>query len=142
MSEKLTDETRAILTERFSRDSLISIATSVNNIPHVRTVDAYYDDGSFYTVTYALSNKMLQIESNPSVAVCGEWFTAHGTGENIGHVCAEENKEIAEKLRTAFSAWYGNGHVNEADPNTCILRIRLTDGFLVAEEKKFELDFT
>ena len=33
-----------------------------NGMPCVRNVDAYYEDGAFYVITYALSNKMKQIE--------------------------------------------------------------------------------
>lgn len=135
------DEALHILTKRFGRDTLLSVATVENNHPFVRIVDSYYEDGTFYTVTYALSNKMRQIKANPEVAVCGEWFTARGVGENIGHVQDERHAAIMARLRDAFSAWYQNGHVNEADPNTCILRIRLTDGVLFADGKKYEIDF-
>ena len=45
------------------------------------------------------------------------------------------------KLREAFAAWYDNGHTDESDPNTCILRIRLTDGILLNHGTKYELDF-
>lgn len=142
MSEKLTPETRKIMTERFGRDSLIALATLDNDKPAVRTVDGYYENGAFYTITHALSNKMQQISKNPVVAVCGEWFTAHGIADNIGHVCSEENRELADKLRAAFAAWYSNGHTDESDPNTCILRVRLTDGVLMSEGKRYEIDFT
>ena len=43
------------------KDSLMALATCADNIPYVRTVDAYYDDGAFYVLTYALSGKMQQI---------------------------------------------------------------------------------
>lgn len=106
------------------------------------TVDSFYEDGCFYTVTYALSNKMKQIAANPTVAVCGEWFTAHGIGENLGYIRAEKNKEIADKLRNAFASWYSNGHVDEEDENTCILCIRLTNGVLFSDGTRYEIDFT
>ena len=48
--------------ERFGKDSIIGLATTVDNIPYVRNVDAYYEDGAFYVLTYGLSNKMKQIE--------------------------------------------------------------------------------
>ncbi len=130
-----------VMNERFGHDALISVATLDGTIPAVRTVDSYYDNGAFYTVTYALSNKMKQIEANSTVAICGEWFTAHGVGENIGHVCDERNTEIANKLRNAFSAWYSNGHVDENDPNTIILRIRLTDAVLFSNGTRYDIDF-
>ena len=42
-------------------------------------------------------------------------------------------------LRKAFAAWYDNGHTNEDDPNTIILRIRLTDGVLYSKGTRYEL---
>lgn len=139
---KHNNETIAILTERFSKDSLIALATVENGIPYVRTVDTVYIDGAFYVVTYSLSGKMQQIAKNPVVAICGEWFTAHGIGENLGHVLLPENKKIMDILRAAFSAWYDNGHTNEVDPNTCLLKISLTDGVLFSDGTRFDIDFT
>ena len=109
-----------------------------NGIPWVRTIDAIFYEDSFYTITYALSNKVRQIEANSNVAISGEWFSGHATGENLGHIKSENNKEIADKLRKAFSAWYGNGHINEDDPNTIILRMKLTDGILFSNGIKYE----
>ena len=127
-----------IMNERFGRDSLISIATMDGKRLFVRTVDGYYEDGAFYVVTYTLSNKMKQIKANPEVAVCGiEWFNAHGIGENLGWVRDEGNAAIMAKLREAFASWYTGGHVNEDDKNTCLLRIRLTDGVITDHEKKY-----
>ena len=33
---------------------------------------------------------------------------------------------------------YGNGHINEDDPNTIILKIRLTDGILFSNGLRYE----
>lgn len=137
----LTPEINAILTERFGSDSLIALATVDGDSPAVRTVNAVYRDGSFYVITYALSGKMQQIGRNPKVAVSGEWFTARGVGESLGHILREENAALADMLRTAFAAWYGNGHVNEADPHTVLLRIRLTDGVLFHHGTRYEIEF-
>ena len=49
-----------IMKERFGRDQLIALATCAEDVPSVRTVNAYYRDGYFYIVTYALSRKMKQ----------------------------------------------------------------------------------
>lgn len=142
MSEKFPLQARQIMNERFNKDSLIALATLDGDIPSVRTVNGYYEDGSFYAVTYALSGKMRQISKNPTVAVCGDWFTAHGIGENLGWIRQAQNKELAAKLRRAFASWYDNGHTNEEDPNTVILRIRLTDGVLLHHGTRFDIDFT
>lgn len=138
---KLTQEIQTILSERFSRDSIIALATVENGTPQVRNVDAFYRDGSFYVITYALSNKMKQISQNPDVAIAGEWFTAHGKGINLGYFGKEENRAIATQLREAFKAWIDNGHNNFQDENTCILRIQLTDGILFANETRYEIEF-
>jgi Pyridoxamine 5''-phosphate oxidase. len=144
----MNKEVLSIMTERFGHDTLLSLATIVtcNSIdktrPAVRTVNSYYEDGAFYIITYALSNKMKQIEACSEVAICGDWFTAHGIGENLGYVRDEKNAKIMTKLRAAFAEWYDNGHTDESDPNTCLLRIRLTDGVLFHHGTKYEIDFS
>ena len=139
---KVDAEIAAVMTERFGHDTLLSVATMNGARPAVRIVNSYYEDGAFYTITHALSNKMLQIQKNPAVAVCGEWFTANGAGENIGHPRDAGNAAIAAKLRDVFASWYSNGHTNEDDPNTCILRICLTDGLLFHHGTRYDIDFT
>jgi len=140
--EKLTKETNAILLKRFGRDCIIALATAVDNIPYVRSVDAFYEDGAFYVLTHGLSNKMKQIEQNPTVALSGEWFTAQGNGVNLGYFGKTDNARIAGKMRDVFSAWIDNGHNNFEDTNTCILCIRLTTGILLSNGTRYEIDFT
>jgi general stress protein 26 len=139
---KQTDEIKKIMKERFGHDTVLSVATMDVERPNVRMVNAYYEDGAFYTITHALSGKMQQIAKNPTVAVCGEWFTAHGTASNLGYVLSPSNTEIMAKLRKAFADWYDNGHTDESDPNTCILQIKLTDGLLLNHGTRYEIDFT
>ncbi len=107
----------------------------------MRRVNGYYEDGAFYVITYGLSDKMKQIAQNPVVGVCGDWFTAHGVGVNLGYFGKAENAEMAEKLRKVFAAWIDNGHNNFEDENTCILCIRLTDGVLLYHGTRYEIDF-
>lgn len=139
--EKLSKEAERIMTERFGKDNVIALATTENDIPHVRNVNAFYENRAFYVITYGLSNKMRQIDQNPLVAIAGEWFTAHGRGENLGYFGKPENAEIAGKLRQAFAEWIDNGHNNFEDENTCILCIRLKDGILFSHGTRYEIDF-
>ena len=139
--KRLTKETEAILLQRFGKDSIIALATSIDNTPYVRNVDSFYADGAFYVLTYGLSGKMQQITNNPNIAICGDWFTARGIGENLGHILRKENTDIAAKLRSAFASWYSNGHVNESDPNTIILRICLTEGVLFHHGTRYVIEF-
>ena len=134
-------EAQAIMKERFGKDSLLALATAADGMPYVRTVDAYYEDGAFYVITYALSGKMKQIEQNPAVALCGEWFTANGRGENLGWFGKPENAAMAGKLKQAFASWIDNGHNNFDDQNTIILKIRLTHGVLFSHGTRYDIDF-
>jgi len=131
-----------IMTERFGKDSLIAVATTDGGRPHNRMVDAYYENGAFYVSTYALSNKMKQIEENPDVAIAAiDWFSGHGTGKNLGWVLDPKNAEIRAKLREAF-VWYDDAN-NEQDKNCCILEIRLVDGMLIKDHHavRYQIDF-
>ena len=131
-------EAEAIMQERFGGDSLISLATCRGNIPSVRTVNATYQGGSFYIITYGTSRKMEDIQANPTVGICGDWFTCHGTGESLGWFQKEENRELAATLRKIFASWIDNGHNNFDDENTIILRVTVTDAVLMSHGRRFE----
>lgn len=134
---EMTDEVKQLMDERFGKDTLIALATIDGGRPAVRAVNSYYMDGCFYVITHARSGKMQQLAENPSAAICGDWFTGHGLGENLGALAAPENAALKIKLKAAFASWYDNGHIDEADPETCILRIRLTDGLLLSHGRRF-----
>ncbi len=136
--KKLSAEAEKIMVERFGKDSVIALATVENETPSVRYVNAYYEDGAFYIITHALSNKMKHIENNPAVALAGEWFTAHGKGVNMGWFGKEENRALAEKLKSAFAEWIGNGHNDFDDENTVILCVELTGGILLSHGTRYE----
>ena len=137
--KKLAAEAEKIMLERFGKDSVIALATTEGGVPYVRNVNAYYENGAFYIITYALSNKIRHIENNPTVAISGEWFTAHGKGINLGYFGKADNYIIAEKLKIAFAEWIDNGHNNFDDENTIILCIELTDGLLLSHGTRYEL---
>lgn len=127
----MSEQARAAMRERFGRDALIALATLTEGEPRVRTVDAYYEDGAFYVITHAASGKMRQIAAHPRVAVCGDWFTGEGVAESLGPAALPENGPILGKLRQVFASWLDNGHSDVSDPQTCILRIRLTSAALM-----------
>jgi len=118
------------------KDNLISISTislSQNDDgscrPDARLVDAHYENGAFYTVTYATSNKMLQIAKNPNVALCFvvDKLTVDGIAENLGWVCDEKNLDLMSRIRPVFAKWYDEAN-NDEDQSTCLLRVTLTKG--------------
>ena len=52
----------------------------------------------------------------------------------------KKNKDLADKLKEAFASWYDNGHTNENDINTIILKITVTDGIIYKDGKRFGVD--
>lgn len=132
-------EAENIMQERFGHDNVLALATAENGAPFVRSVNAYYEDGAFYVITWALSGKMKQIAANPAVALAGDWYSARGVGENLGFVGKPENAAITAKPRQAFASWIDNGHTNFADENTVILHIRVTGAVLWANGVRYEL---
>lgn len=137
--KRWSEKAEQVMKERFGKDSIIALATVGKEMPYVRYVNAYYEDGAFYVITHALSNKMKQMENNAAVAIAGEWFTAHGTGINLGYFRKKENQWIAEKLQQVFSEWIDNGHNDFEDENTVILCVKLTDGLLLSNGTRYEL---
>ena len=144
----------AILEEKFGnyKDNVLGLATIAleSNAdgkprPVVRDVDAFYEDGAFYVVTYAKSTKMQQIAQNEEVALAVNfgWFTASGIGENLGWVKKPENAEMRAKLRKAFVEWYEMAN-DENDEDCCILKIGMTNGVinLNHHETLINMDFT
>lgn len=134
-------EAQKIMNKRFGCDRLISIATAVDHIPYVRAVDAVYMDGCFYIITHAQSSKMKQIQQNPLVAVCGEWFTGHGTAENRGYVLLDQNKDIYQQLRQSFESWIDNGHIDDSNMDTILLCIHMKTGVLYANGIRYDIEF-
>ena len=133
-----SQDAKAVMTERFGKDTVIALATIENEVPDVRFVNAYYEQDAFYVITHALSKKMRQIANHSTVAIAGEWFTAQGKASSLGYYGKEENHEIAEKLKNVFAEWIENGHLDLADEHTIILRIELTSGLLLSHGTKYE----
>lgn len=124
--------------------STIAVDTDGTPRPSVRDVDAYYEDGVFYTVTWAKSNKMLHIRQNKEVAfaVCFEGISGNGIGENLGWVLDPKNAELRTKLRKVFADWYDQAN-NEQDENCVILAVRITQGVIFKDHGavRYNLDF-
>ena len=92
--DNLCKEAEQIMIERFGRDTIIALATTENDMPYVRYVNAYYENGAFYCITHACSHKMKHIAKEPIVAIAGEWFTAHGKGINLDILEMRKTKKL------------------------------------------------
>lgn len=129
------------MTVLFAKDSQFALATAVENIPSVRYVDTFYDEGCFYIVTSAVSRKVHEISENPRVSPCSRRMHAFsGTAKNIGHPLRTENREIREKLIHAFGPWYFK-HNDENNENLCLVRIKLEFGFFQNDGTGYKVDF-
>ncbi len=133
------------------KDNIISLATIAmepnadgNPRPYIRDVDAFYEDGVFYTTTWSKSTKMQQIAKNNEVAfaVNTEWFSGNGIGENLGWVLDPKNAAIRLKLREAFANWYDFAN-NEQDESCIILAIRITRATVIKDHGavRYNMDF-
>jgi hypothetical protein len=140
MDMGMYDEATRVITEQFGHDVAVSLATVFGDRPNVRTVNAYFEQDTFYITTYGLSTKMRDILANPHVAICHDLFVAHGIGGNLGNPLAEQNFALRAVLREVFCAFYER-HVNEADPNTCILQVALSDAVVFTRDAKYIVDF-
>ncbi|MDD3383899.1 MAG: pyridoxamine 5'-phosphate oxidase family protein [Bacilli bacterium] len=136
----LYNKSLSVLKELFARDYQFSLATSKNDVPSIRVVDAYYEDESFWIVTYGDSKKVSEITGNPNVALCHNLFSFKGKAYNVGHPLEKENLAIREKLIKVFEKWYFH-HNNESNNKTCYIRIGLTSGFFYKDGIGYKVDF-
>jgi len=129
-----------VMKELFARDYQFALATVKDNIPSVRFVDTYYEDGSFYVVTYSLSQKVQALTANSHVSLCNDMYRFNGNAYNIGHPLLPENAPIRLKLIKEFEPWYF-AHNNENDEHMCYVRIDLKDGFFYKDGTGYKVDF-
>lgn len=134
------EKSLTVLTELFARDCTFSLATAKDNVPSLRVVDTYYQDGAFWIVTYGMSHKVQDILSNPHVALCNGFYSFTGLAHHAGHPLKEQNKAIRETLIREFAPWYF-AHNNEQDENMCYVRVDLTAGFFCKDGTGYKVDF-
>ncbi len=101
--KEFSQEAKQIMIERFGKDTLIALATKENETPYMRYVNAYYENGAFYIITYGLSNKMKHIKNNYVVAIARDWFTAREKRVRLGYFVKKENCAITKKLKKVFA---------------------------------------
>ena len=129
-----------VLEELFAKDYQFALATSNDNIPSVRLVDAFYNSGAFYIVSYVKSQKVKDIEKNSEISMCNKLYRFSGNACNIGHPLSEGNYAIREKLINVFEPWYFV-HNNENDENMCYVKIELKQGFFYKDGTGYKVDF-
>jgi len=134
------EEGLGVLETLFARDYQFALATSNNNIPAVRFIDTFYDNGVFYIVTSRKSNKVKEIEHNPVVSLSKDLYRFTGIARNIGHPLLKENLKIREKLIKVFEPWYF-AHNNENDENMCYIKVDLSQGLFYKDGTGYKVNF-
>ena len=134
------EDSLQVMEELFAKDCQFALATVKDNVPSVRVVDTFYDDGAFYIVTYSQSQKAQEIASNENVSLCCELYRFSGTARNIGHPLNPGNSELRSKLIRVFEPWYFK-HNNEQDENMCYIRIEIRQGFFYKDGTGYAVDF-
>lgn len=103
----------------FSKDYQFAMATVKDNVPSVRFVDTFYEDGSFYVVTYSNSKKVQELKDNSQLSLCNKLYSFSGNAYNIGHPLLLENREIREKLIKVFE--HGILHIMMKMIKICVM---------------------
>ena len=134
-------EIQSIMKERFGTERLITIATSENNIPYIRAVNAVYENGWFYFATLSNSSKMKQMEENPITAVCGPWFNGRGTAHNLGSISITQNRHVYELLRASFESWIHEAKINVTDTEIVLCGIQMTKATLYSQSQRYDILF-
>ena len=134
------EKSKQVLKELFGHDCLFSMATARGQIPTVRVIDTYYEDGVFWIVTYAGTRKVKDIVLNPHTALVNEFHSFQGKAYNAGHPLKEENKAIRETLTQVFAPWYF-AHNNEADEQMCFVRFEPETGFFHKDGIGYQVSF-
>jgi general stress protein 26 len=129
-----------VMNELFAKDYQFAMATVKDNVPSVRFVDTYFDNDSFYLVTYSKSQKVQELNINSEVSMCNKLYRFSGNAHNIGHPLLAENKTIREKLIKVFEPWYFE-HNNENDENMCYVKIDLKLGSFYKDGTGYKVNF-
>lgn len=129
-----------VMRQQLGHDVIIALATCADTGVNVRNVDGYYKDGCVYVVTHEGSHKMQEIMKKSEVAFCKDLLCARGVGKNLGSPKEPRNRVLRDELRAVFSAFYDR-HVDEDDPKTCILQIRLTWAVAFTQDTKYTIDY-
>ena len=128
-----------ILKERYSKDSILLIATAKDNVPTVRCVDSFYYDGSFWIVTDLRCNYVKEIQGNKHAMISdGGHNRLWCNAEVAGHPLDEKNKAIREVYMKVFHHWYKEVNNEELD-TVCYVKVTPYKGYV--HKDKLGYDF-
>lgn len=97
MNEMIEKATQ-ILQENIGQDKLMALATRNGEGVAVRTVNVFTDQGCFYFITEADSNKYRQMSENEQVALSVDAIQIAGSVTLLDHPCSASNQAIAKVI--------------------------------------------
>lgn len=123
-----------ILTERYSNDTILLIATAKENVPSVRSVDSFYYEDSFWIVTDTRANYVKEIQNNKYTMVSDGGHNRFWCNAIVaGHPLEEKNKSIREVYKRVFKNWYEEVN-NEKLDTICYVKVTPYKGYIHKEK--------
>ena len=130
----------SLMNDLFGKDYTFVLVTSKNSIPSARVVDTYYDGDAFWVVAHAGTTKVKEIEENPHIALCNNFYNFKGKAINAGHPLNQDNEEIRKILMKEFEPWYF-AHNNEEDTQMCYIKITPQSGYFHKDGIGYHVNF-
>lgn len=135
--KEFSQEAEQVMIERFGKDTIISLETTENTTPYVRYVNAYYENGAFYVITHALSNKMKHIKITLLLQSPASGLQHTGMA-SVWVISGKRELCDCREAKKVFAEWIDNGHTDFNDENTIILQVELSDGLLLSHGTRYE----
>lgn len=129
------DQSITVLEELFSRNREFVLATVRGGVPAQRVVDAFYDDGAFWFLTHAQSNKVEEIRCNSHVSLCREFHNFNGVARFVG-----EQPSVKRRLDKPHEPWYFIPSDHRAR-SMCYIRVELSHAFFHKDGVGYKVDF-
>lgn len=127
-----------IIENRFNNtNKLIFFATSVDNIPYIRAMTPYYNEGSFYFISDVNSEKVKHIQINNTVALCGEWFNANGKASILSLNSIDNS--LKNNILENTQSWIKLGNIDINSSDIVIIQVELCDGYIIENKIKYKI---
>lgn len=127
-----------IIENRFNNtNKLIFFATSVDNIPYIRAMTPYYNEGSFYFISDVDSEKVKHIQINNTVALCGEWFNANGKASILSLNSIDNS--LKSNILENTQSWIKLGNIDINSSDIVIIQVELCDGYIIENKIKYKI---
>ncbi len=98
------DQSLQVMNDLFAKDCQFSLATVNGSVPSVRIVDTFYDDGAFYVIAHASTQKVKEITANENVALCHNLYRFSARRKTSAIRCCRKTPIFAPSLQKRLPA--------------------------------------